>query len=143
LTVGDAQGDTYSHFENLLGSFLADHLTGNPGPNVIDGNFGSDVMDGRLGADTLSYASMTAASLTVDLGTGTVGGGAQGDTFTGFENLTGGALSDNLTGDGGANVIAGGTGDDSLDGAGGTDTLKGGQGTDTCVNGESLLSCEL
>ena len=72
-TGGDAQGDTLSSFENLLGSNFADTLTGNAGANRLDGGAGADTLDGGGGNDTL------------------VGG-----TGVGLDVLTGGAGADNF-----------------------------------------------
>ena len=52
-TGGDAQGDTLSGFENLLGSSFADTLTGNLGANRLDGGAGGDTLNGGAGNDTL------------------------------------------------------------------------------------------
>ena len=52
-TGGDAQGDTLSGFENLLGSNFADTLTGNTGANRLDGGAGADTLNGGGGNDTL------------------------------------------------------------------------------------------
>jgi hypothetical protein len=69
--------------------------------------------------------------VTVSLATGTgTGGDAQGDTLSGFENLTGGSGNDVLIGDSGSNVIQGGAGNDWLKGGAGSDTLEGGGGDD-------------
>ena len=72
-TGGDAQGDTLSGFENLLGSNFADTLTGNAGANRLDGGAGGDTLNGGGGNDTL------------------VGG-----TGVGLDVLTGGAGADNF-----------------------------------------------
>ncbi len=72
---GDAAGDTISNFENVVGSGLADTITGKSGSNVIDGGDGDDTIDGGLDVDTLN-------------------GGNGNDTFL----LTGGAFGDNIDG---------------------------------------------
>lgn len=153
---GDAAGDTFSGFERVLGSAQddvliaddlgrqlgggagADRLTGGAGRDVLVGGAGADVMEGGAGSDTLSYAT-SRAYVSVNLATGQVfGEDAQGDTFSGIENLTGGQASDALYGDAARNVISGGGGGDYIDGAGGNDVLAGGTGDDAyLVNAES------
>lgn len=122
---GDAEGDTYSSIENVTGSGLADTLTGNSADNILDGGTGDDTINGGAGADslvggdgtdTVSYAG-SARGVTVDLAAATASGGdAEGDTISGFENITGSDRDDMLTGDGSANTLSGGGGDDVLDG---------------------------
>ena len=133
---GDAQGDTLTGIENLIGSAFNDTLTGDGNDNVLTGGAGNDILAGGLngvGGDTASYATATAgvtASLLLQGGAqNTFGAGV--DTLTGIENLIGSAFNDTLTGDGSNNVLTGGAGNDMLTGGAGDDTLDGGAGTDT------------
>lgn len=151
---GDATGDSFVNFERATGGSGNDQLTGNDGDNVLSGGAGADrldgaggndvviggaggdQMDGGLGLDTLSYQGSTAGGVVVDLAAGTANAGdAQGDTFTGFEFVTGSELGDGLYGDAGINFLAGGGGFDLLDGRGGNDRLTGGAQADTFVFG--------
>jgi Ca2+-binding RTX toxin-like protein len=50
---GDAQGDTFTYIENLIGSYHADTLIGHDGPNVINGGSGNDTLKGYGAEDTL------------------------------------------------------------------------------------------
>ncbi|MFP1631676.1 calcium-binding protein [Zhengella sp. ZM62] len=50
---GDAAGDTFSGFENLVGSGHADFLVGSGGANHINGRAGDDTVAGGAGNDTL------------------------------------------------------------------------------------------
>ena len=141
---GDADGDTLSGFENIIGSAGADTLTGDDGDNVIEGGAGVDTLVGGAGTDTLSYESEQ-EGVTVDLdadGRGTqqatrpdqtTGRTPALDRIEGFENVRGGAGADTLTGDDNDNILEGGEGDDILEGKGGADTLYGGAGADTYV----------
>ncbi|WP_323766346.1 Hint domain-containing protein [Marinovum sp.] len=150
---GDAQGDTLSNFENLIGSDRNDTLTGDGGNNRLDGGSGRDILDGGAGEDVLiggaggdsldggagtDWASYegSGAGVDVDLATGTGSGGdAQGDTITGVENLWGSGHADTLTGDAQDNILAGDAGADRLSGGAGHDTLAGGAGADTLAGG--------
>ncbi|HET8543395.1 MAG TPA: M10 family metallopeptidase C-terminal domain-containing protein, partial [Pseudolabrys sp.] len=51
---GDAQGDTFTNFENIIGSGFADVLTGNSGNNALNGGAGNDRLTGGLGQDVLT-----------------------------------------------------------------------------------------
>jgi Ca2+-binding RTX toxin-like protein len=136
ISASNTQGDAISGFENLLGSFGNDTLTGDNLSNVIEGDLGDDVLDGGANitgiGDTVSYSRAT-AGVTVNLATvvvqNTVAAGQ--DIITNFENLTGSAYGDSLTGNNAANIIDGDLGDDLLVASLGGDTLKGGVGTDT------------
>ena len=120
---GDAQGDTLSGIENIIGSAFADVLTGDSGANTLVGGAGADALNGGAGTDTADYSS-SAAGVTVSLQTGSGSGGdAQGDTLSGIENIIGSALADMLTGDGGVNALVGGLGADVLNGRAGNDTI--------------------
>ncbi len=114
---GDAEGDTLTSIENLVGSAFDDKLTGNSVDNTLIGGAGNDGLFGGGGADHLiggdgvldvaSYLG-SAAAVTVDLSLGTGhGGDAAGDTLTGIEGVDGSAFDDTLIGDGGGNVLAG------------------------------------
>ena len=52
-SLGDAQGDTFTFIENLVGSRFADTLIGHDGPNVITGASGNDTLKGYGADDTL------------------------------------------------------------------------------------------
>ena len=135
---GDAQGDTISNFEDLIGSQFADVLTGNNGDNILEGGAGADVLDGWNGNDAVSYLGSTVA-VNVNLETGeATGGDAQGDTFTRIESIIGSNFDDVLVGtnDSGAHVLVGADGNDQLvAGTFGSDLLLGGDGNDLLTNG--------
>jgi Ca2+-binding RTX toxin-like protein len=148
---GDAQGDTLTGVENLVGSGLNDTLTGNGGANSLAGGDGDDLLRGGAGADALSggngvdsveYTGSAAVSVNLLTGTGT-GGDAQGDTLSGIENLFGTLFADTFTGDAGANILAGGDGDDMLLGGGGADQLRGGNGVDTASYAGSATAVQV
>jgi Ca2+-binding RTX toxin-like protein len=122
---GDAEGDTFSAIQNLIGSAYADTLTGADwNNNVLEGGAGADQLSGGDGFDTASYRG-SAAAVTVDLAAATASGGdAAGDTLSSIEDLVGSKWNDTLTGD---------TGNNRIEGAGGADVLDGGSGQDTYV----------
>jgi uncharacterized protein (TIGR01370 family) len=127
-----AQGDTFSGIENVRGSIYNDLLAGDGAVNQLDGDAGNDILVGGVsadvliggsGSDTASYEdNWGAVSINLTIGQG-FGNHAQGDTFTGIENVTGGAFGDYFIGDAGANRLAGRAGADTLTGAGGADSF--------------------
>jgi Ca2+-binding RTX toxin-like protein len=131
---GDAQGDTLTGIERVIGSAGNDTLNGSAGDDVLIGGAGADVLTGGGGVDTADYSSSSAA-VSADLAAGTGSGGdAQGDTLSGIENAIGSAFADRLTGTG-AGTLDGGAGNDVLDGAA---TLNGGAGNDTLLGGAAV-----
>jgi Ca2+-binding RTX toxin-like protein len=93
----------------IVGSDLADRLTGTRGADVIAGGGGDDRISGLGGKDQL----------------------CGGD---GNDKLAGGADADKLEGEAGNDTLKGGKGKDWLKGGKGRDRLRGGKGTDV-VNG--------
>ncbi len=148
---GDADGDTYTGFEAVIGSGLDDLLTGDSGGNTIDGGDGNDVirggdgddvirggagwddLDGGNGRDTLSFEGSQSWIYASLLDGNVMGGDGWGDVIIGFENLTGSEVGDALYGNAEANVIRGGGGNDTIGGYGGDDVLFGGAGHDVFV----------
>ncbi len=121
--------DTLSGIEGVLGSAMADTITGNNANNNLSGNGGNDTIFGSGGDDGLS-------------------GGAGNDM------LDGGDGNDWLRGDSGNDLLIGGTGMDTVDyGDNGFDpagpgtqgvvvNLLNGTATDNWGNGDSLAGIE-
>jgi serralysin len=139
---GDAQGDTLTFIEYVIGSNTGnDALFGDSGANYLAGMGGDDLFDGGAGADSLvggagvdlAYYYSSALGVDVNLTTGVgKGGDAQGDQLNTIEYVIGSNTgNDILTGDAGVNYLAGMGGDDIIDGSTGADSLDGGAGTDT------------
>ncbi|MDJ0662205.1 MAG: cadherin-like domain-containing protein, partial [Crocosphaera sp.] len=138
---GDAEGDSFSNFEGVIGSAFGDTLTGDSannalfgegGDDVLDGGAGSegDYLDGGAGIDTANY-SASSGGVTIDLtpdADGAAqfqqGGDAQDDRLFNIENLIGSAHADTLKGDDGDNLLDGGAGADVLNGGAGEDTVS-------------------
>ncbi|MHC1999623.1 calcium-binding protein [Methylobacterium sp. CM6241] len=160
---GDAEGDTYELFENILGSTSIDVLYGNGDANTLNGNGGSDELYGRRGDDRLVLSS-SPAKVQGDEGTdllfilkdSTVE--LTDVSFTGLASIEkvyvrdGATLSmlgvdvgtkiysqsladggSTITGTDGADRIVAGKGGDDITGGQGGDALFGGAGADTFV----------
>ena len=97
---GDAEGDTFSGFEGVIGSTLGDSLSGNDESNTLEGGGGDDTLQGGDGRDTLR--------------------GGDGD-----DSLVGDGYRA-----GGSDLLEGGAGNDTLYSYAGDDTLIGGEGDD-------------
>ena len=159
---GDAEGDSVTNFERIIGSAYDDTITGvgaaetleggggndrlsgaggndtqigGAGDDILDGGAGVDVLDGGAGFDTADYRA-SAAAVAVDLGAGLgTGGDAEGDRLSGIESVVGSAFDDRLTGSASADRLDGCAGNDVLVGGAGDDTLLGGAGDDVIDGG--------
>ena len=125
IITGSAGADT------IVGGTGNDTLSGGAGDDTIAGGTGSDNLTGGAGIDTVSY-EQSSAGVTVNLTASTASGGdAQGDTISGFENVTGSSFDDVIYGDANNNVISAGAGNDRVYSSWGLDTIDGGTGSDT------------
>jgi len=121
--------------DTLYGDGGNDTLIGGLGNNTLYGGAGDNIFVGGADIDTVTYSSAVtaiAASLTSGLGTA---GDALNDSYSGIENLIGGAGNDHLIGNGSDNILTGGAGNDILEGVSGTNILIGGAGADTFLGG--------
>ena len=88
VSGGDAEGDTLTGIEHLIGSAHDDKLTGDTGANQLAGGAGDDELYGKAGADTLDggegndrlYGHAGDDVLVGGAGADTLGGGAGADT---------------------------------------------------------------
>ena len=147
---GDANGDSFSGIENVIGTANIDHIIGNGSANRLEGAAGDDTLEGGGGNDTLiggtghgtfeggtgadsivgdslhdlvTYENST-VGVTVNLSLTTAqvsAGEASGDILSHIEDITGSAKNDILTGTDVKNYIEGGAGADRLDGGDGFD----------------------
>ena len=109
------EGNNPSSIEHVVGTSLADNITGNEFNNVFSGGLGADALYGGTGNDTLN-------------------GGADADSLNGQagnDTLYGDDGNDSLSGGEGADKLFGGVGDDVLFGGIGADELHGGDGIDS------------
>ena len=157
---GDAQGDTFTSIENVIGSRFADVLTGNASVNELSGDLGDDTLNGGGGGDTLDGGDGNDTYIVDNVGVTLTEFDGQGTdtvqtslTFSiqalaFFENitLTGAALA-NATGNETANVINGNSainiingrsGSDTINGNGGNDNLQGSAGNDKLNGGKGF-----
>ena len=113
-TGGDAEGDSLSNIDNLIGGSGNDILHGDNNTNVLSGGDGDDFLSAYSGDDILN-------------------GGAGNDILYGSyggDRLAGEGGNDTLYGEIGDDTLTGGAGDDSLMGGSGADVLDGGEGFD-------------
>jgi Ca2+-binding RTX toxin-like protein len=129
--------------DRLYGDEGKDTLFGGEGNDILDGGFDNDTLDGGAGADTLiggagdDTASYEHAKrgVTLSLATGGVSNDAEGDTYSGIENVTGSAYNDIIAGNSADNFIFGMAGDDFVFGMAGNDDLFGASGNDIVRGG--------
>ena len=155
FATGDAVGDAFDlaqfgfvgGINNLRGSDFDDFLEGDANDNVLDGGAGNDRFVGGDGADTfvggegrdLVIYARSADGVVVNLVRGSASGGdAQGDSFSGIENVLGSQAADRLIGSNEGNILSGLGGDDVLSGLGGADNLIGGAGNDRLFGGDGV-----
>ncbi|MBL4919002.1 DUF4347 domain-containing protein [Szabonella alba] len=119
----------------IAGGDGADMLVGGAGNDTIAGGAGADMMLGGDGTDTLDYSADTTGVAVRLWNLTAMGGDAEGDVYSGFENVTGGSGNDTLNGDNGANILTGGEGHDFLFAVNGNDLVYGGAGNDTLYGG--------
>jgi hypothetical protein len=152
---GDAEGDSLSGFEAVIGSNGDDLLIGGSGADSLYGGAGADTLEGGAGNDRLAGGAganrlvggdgndiyvVTSAEDTVieaaDEGADTVFASVSFTLGDHVENLNlSGTGAIDGTGNDLDNRILGGAGDNLLRGLGGNDNLVGGDGADTLVGG--------
>lgn len=158
VNTGDADFDTYSGIEDLIGTFHDDNLTGTDFANILIGRDGADVLMGRDGNDTLLggddndslvggigrdhfdggegmdlvYYNRSSFGVRASLTSAVLNfGEALGDSYISIEGLVGSIYADTLIGDSSHNLLQGGEWNDLLIAAGGHDSVWGGTDDDT------------
>jgi hypothetical protein len=134
--------DTYQNMEGVIGTNLADFITGSASNDILRGAGGNDTLNGGGGAGDLIDFRDGAAGIAFTLvqsGVGTVfntGAANLGtDTYSNMEGVIGTVFSDTLTGSGGNDILRGDGGNDTLSGLAGNDILTGGDGANTLTGG--------
>lgn len=117
------------------GTTVTGTISGGAGDDTMTGNAALDeTFDGGDGIDTLLFTSGARVVIALD-GTFANDGAALGDTYTGFERVTGSNTGDDMIrGNAANNILRGLGGNDTIEGAGGNDWLYGSAGDDS-VNG--------
>jgi Ca2+-binding RTX toxin-like protein len=116
----------------LNGGAAADTLNGGSGRDVIVGGAGNDAINGGGDIDTADFSDKTTGVVIVLIaGAGTAIIGSETDSLASIENLSGGLGNDALAGDNNNNQLVGKGGIDTLKGGAGIDSLDGGTGSDT------------
>ena len=145
VSGGDAQGDTLTAIETVVGSVFNDTLASSTAGHTLRGGAGDDLYivgasgvvvdeDANNGVDEVQTALATlniAGFADVEKLTYT---GLAAATFTG----TGNAGDNIITGGAGSDVLGGGAGNDTLVGNAGNDTLTGGIGADVLQGGDGF-----
>lgn len=150
---GDADGDTLTEIENvigtdqndiLIGNDIANVLVGDKGDDQIHGAGGDDILDGGADADNMDGGDGNDTFIVDNIGDRVVENAGQGDDLiktsvsfdmsdfverlimTGTEDIqsTGNALANHMTGNGGNNYLIGGAGTDLMTGGAGDDTYS-------------------
>lgn len=154
-TLGEANGDTLSNIEGLIGSNFNDGLAGDANDNFLNGLLGNDEMVGRDGDDTLIgdegndtlFGGANEDELQGNLGNDFLSGGSDNDIleggagqdslFGGANNdfISGGSSADEIFGSKGVDTLFGDGGNDLISGAADNDVIDGGAGNDTIVGG--------
>jgi VCBS repeat-containing protein len=145
--------------DTLIGGTGNDFLSGDAGNDVLRGGAGADTLIGGAGIDTVDYSD-SASGVSVYLGAGDghgyggaggygQGGDAQGDVYSGVENVVGSSHDDYVYGSASGSTVSLGAGNDtfdntenpsvvvsdSVDGGAGNDTIWTGLGNDTLDGG--------
>jgi hypothetical protein len=131
-TGGYAQGDTYTHIQNVIGSDYNDVFVASGEANRFDGG---------LGSNTVSYASQRRGERQPPKRVGS-GGAAAGDSYVRIQNIIGTAYNDTFVGSADVNSFDGGSGgSDTVSYAGSTAGVSinfvSGRGTGGYAEGDS------
>ncbi|MEV4782874.1 hypothetical protein [Burkholderia sp. LMU1-1-1.1] len=153
VSGGDAQGDTLTSIETVIGSVYNDTLASSTAGHTLRGGAGDDLYivgaagvvvdeDPASGVDEVQTALATLsiagyADVEKLTYTGTTSAAFTGTGNAGDNIITGGAGSDALNGGAGNDQLVGGAGNDVLAGGAGADQLQGGDGFDTASYADS------
>ena len=121
--------------DRLYGSTGSDIVDGGSGNDIVSGGSGGDLLIGGDGVDSLDY-SESLLGVVIDLAANIAhGGDAEGDTISGFEEISGSNHGDDLLGSSVRNFIWAGNEGDEIEGRGGNDEIYGWGGEDNILGG--------
>ena len=143
----------------LVGTDVAERISGDGGDDELHGRGGNDILVGGTGADTMQgdggddtyYVDNAGDLVDESNGSGTDVIRTNLASFNletanvlgSVENLVGSSgMGQVLTGNAFANIISGSWGNDTLSGGGGTDTLRGGGGNDFYVVNDAAVTVD-
>jgi Ca2+-binding RTX toxin-like protein len=148
LFFDNTETDSFVGIEKIVGSQHDDvfwagattEMDGGAGDDWILSGSGANKLQGGTGIDTVSYTDSTGA-VDVQLLSSSylpraLGGWAEGDTLSGFENVRGSNFDDVIGGDLQANTLWGNGGDDLVRGLAGDDKVYGDEGDDFLFGGD-------
>ncbi|WP_280956440.1 beta strand repeat-containing protein [Ciceribacter lividus] len=129
---GDAEGDSLTNFERVVGSAFSDTLSSSTSSHNLVGGMGNDVyIIENQGVVVSENVGEGDDEVRTSLSSFSIGG------YANVERLSyTGAADAILVGNSGDNVISGGAGNDSIHGGLGSDHLIGGNGDDILIGGE-------
>jgi large repetitive protein len=141
-TGGLGNNDKYLNIEGVIGTNLADTITGSTSNDIIRGGGGDDTLDGAGGTgDLLDFSDGSAgisftlvqSSTATNFNASAAGLGT--DNYKNFEGVIGTAFADTLTGSASNDQLRGGGGNDVINGLAGDDRIVGGLGADILTGG--------
>ena len=139
-TAGLGNNDSYQNIEGVIGTNLADTITGSASDDIIRGGGGDDTLNGAGntagGFDLIDFSDATLGiNFTLNQSISFTASGLGNDTYSNFEGVIGTVFADTLTGSALADQLRGGAGNDTLSGLAGNDILVGGAGADAMSGG--------
>ncbi|WP_426202844.1 beta strand repeat-containing protein, partial [Pseudomonas sp. TWP3-1] len=131
---GDAQGDTFTNIEKIVGSAQNDVFTSGSAASIFQGGAGNDlyIINGSPNQSVIEVAGGGDDEIRTSLTNMTLSAEVERLTYTGTGNFTG-------SGNAGDNIITGGVANDLLMGGAGADTFIGGAGIDTVSYDDSTV----
>ncbi|QTD34945.1 beta strand repeat-containing protein [Pseudomonas fluorescens] len=135
-TGGDAQGDTLTNIEKVIGSAFNDTFTAQKGGLTFEGGAGNDVYILDNGGTVIEQAGGGDDEVRSSFGQIYLSANVERLTYTGTGAFVG-------WGNAGDNIITGGVGNDLLYGGAGADQFIGGAGIDTASYGDSTVGVSI
>lgn len=133
--LGDVRlGGGNDLYDARSGGVVEGTIAGGVGDDRFRPGLAEEIFAGEGGTDTLDFRGGGAVIIALD-NAFDAGGRAEGDSWSGIENLIGSRGEDRLAGDGAANRLTGGGGADVISGGAGNDTIEGGEGIDILTGG--------